>query len=307
MPDGGGMGGRLSRLALVCALFLAGGCGGSPATGPSGASPGSASPSATAERPAPGDHTLTIDVGGVSRRYLLHAPPNYTPGTALPLVIAMHFYPGTGAQLRDMIGMDAKADQRGFLVAYPDGLSSGFNALICCGTADDVAFLTALTGHLTQKWQADPDRVYLTGISNGGDMSFRAAVEASGLFAAIGVVSGGYSGPRTEPATYVPTSPVSVVTIVGSQDRYFAAFQTGLATWQQRLKCAPVSPAPAPVAKVERTSTRCADGSDVDVYVVTGMGHVWPGAPSGPLAGRDAPIVATDIVWDFFAAHPKRR
>jgi polyhydroxybutyrate depolymerase len=100
---------------------------------------------------------------------------------------------------------------------------------------------------------------------------------------------------------------VSVVTIVGSQDRYFTAFQTGLATWQQRLKCAPVNPAPPAAAGVQRTSTRCADGSDVDVYVVTGMGHVWPGAPSGPLAGRNAPIVATDVVWDFFAAHPKRR
>jgi polyhydroxybutyrate depolymerase len=299
------MGGRLRRLALVCALFLAGGAAGcdggsQPAATPSGSQP-------AAERPGPGDHTLTIDVGGVSRTYLLHAPPNYSPGTALPLVIAMHFYPGTGTQLRDMIGMDAKADQNNFLVAYPDGLASGFNALICCGSADDVAFLTALTKHLTQTWRADADRVFLTGISNGGDMSFRAAVEASGLFAAIGVVSGGYSGPRTEPATYVPTVPVSVVTIIGDQDRYFPAFQTGVAAWQQRLKCTPASPAPTPVAKVERTSTRCADGSDVDVYVVTGMGHVWPGAASGPLAGRDAPIVATDIVWDFFAAHPKRR
>jgi polyhydroxybutyrate depolymerase len=252
----------------------------------------------------------TLDVDGVTRTYLLHAPPGYQAGsgTALPLVIAMHFYPGSGKSLQDMIEMDAKADQHNFLVAYPDGLANGFNALICCGSADDIAFLTALTEHLINNWQADAERVYLTGISNGGDMSIRAAVEASGLFAAIGVVSGGYSGPPTESATFVPTSPVSVVTIIGSQDRFFPTFQAGMATWQQRLRCAPVSPAPAAAAaNVTRTSTRCADGSDVDVYVVTDIGHVWPGAPSGPLAERNAPIVATDIVWDFFAAHPKQR
>lgn len=253
---------------------------------------------------------LTLDVDGVTRTYLLHAPPDYQAGsgTALPLVIAMHFYPGTGERLRDMIGMDAKADRHNFLVAYPDGLANGFNALICCGSADDVAFLTALTQHLVKNWRADADRVYLTGISNGGDMSFRAAVEASGLFAAIGVVSGGYNGPPTEPATFVPTNPVSVVTIIGAQDRFFPTFQSGMATWQQRLECTPVSPAPAaPATNVTRTSTRCADGSDVDVYVVTEIGHVWPGATSGPLAEPNAPIAATDIVWDFFAAHPKQR
>jgi polyhydroxybutyrate depolymerase len=301
MPDGAGMAGRLMRLVLVCALAVTGcDAGGGPAAAPS------APPSPGAERPGPGDHRLTIDVGGASRTYLLHAPPGYSAAAPLPLVIALHFYPGTGAAVRDMIGMDAKADRDNVLVAYPDGLGGAFNALICCGSADDVAFLTALTRHLVETWRADPDRVYLTGISNGGDMTFRGAVEASGLFAAIGVVSGGYIGTRADAPGYVPTSPVSVVTVIGTQDRYFPTFQAGIATWQQRLRCAPAGPAPpAPAPTVSRATARCADGSDVDVYVVTGMGHVWPGARSGPLAGPDAPIVATDIVWDFFTAHPR--
>ena len=299
------MAGRLIRLVLVCTLVLTG-CDAArqPATAP----PSAESGSPTAERPGPGDHRLTLDMGGVSRTYLLHAPPGYAAGTPLPLIIALHFYPGSGAALRDMIGMDAKADRENFLVAYPDGLGGGFNALVCCGTADDVAFLTALAGHLVQTWRADADRVYLTGISNGGDMSFRAPVEATGSFAAVGVVSGGYIGARAEAATYVPTSPVSVVTIIGTLDRYFGQFQAGITTWQRRLRCASAGPAPpAPAPKVSRTVTRCADGSEVDAYVVTDMGHVWPGAGSGPLRGPDVPVVATDIVWDFFKSHPRRR
>ena len=50
-----------------------------------------------------------------------------------------------------------------------------------------------------------------------------------------------------------------------------------------------------------------AGGSNVDAYVVADMGHAWPGAKSGPLAAPDAPIVATDILWDFFVGHPRRR
>jgi polyhydroxybutyrate depolymerase len=295
---------RLVAVALLLALIGAG-CGdpGQPASAPSPSAPPSA---AQPGQPGPGDHSLTIDVGGVRRTYLLHAPAGYTGDAPVPLVIAMHVYPGTGALMRDLTGMDAKADRHNFLVAYPDGLERGFNAMVCCGTADDVAFLTALARHLVDRWRADPDRVYLTGMSNGGDMSFRGAVEASNTFAAIGVVSGGYGGPRAEAANYLPTSPVSVVTIIGMDDRFFSIFETGLTNWQQRLRCTPAA-APAPAPPVKRTVARCADGSDVDVYIVPGMGHVWPGTGRGQFAVPNAPMSATDIVWDFFAAHPRKR
>ncbi len=284
-------------LGVVCGLLLAG-CGGQqPAV----------KPSAGAPQPAAGDHRLTLDIGGKQRTVLLHAPPGYRGDRPVPLVIAMHFYPGSGAALRDMIGMDAKADEHGFLVAYPDGSAGGFNALVCCGGEDDVTFLKTLTDRLIADWRADPERVYLTGNSNGGDMSFRAAVEATGMFAAIGVVSGGYGGPRTEPADYVPKSPVSVVTIIGALDRYYDTFQAGLEKWRERLNCVPASAPPGGTAGVRRSSARCADGSDVEVYVLRDMGHSWPGAKNGQLALPDAPLVATDVLWDFFDAHPRRR
>ncbi len=283
-------------ISVVCGLLLAG-CGGELAATPS------SSPSSP--RPAAGDHQLTLDVGGKQRNYLVHAPPGYTGDELVPLVVGLHFYPGSGAALRDMIEMDAQADEHGFLVAYPDGVSGGFNALVCCGAEDDVAFLKALTDRMIAGWRVDPGRVYATGISNGADMSFRAAIEATGVFAAIGAVSGGYGGPRTESADFVPRKPVSVLTIIGGQDQYYDIFAAGLKKWRERLKCQPVD-TPPPVAKtVERFSARCADGSDLEVYVVTDMGHSWPGAKKGQLAVPDAPIVATDLLWDFFAAHPR--
>jgi poly(3-hydroxybutyrate) depolymerase len=278
-------------ISLVCGLLA--GCGAEP--------PAPAPP----QRPAAGDHKLTLDVGGKQRSYLLHVPPGYPGDKPVPLVVGLHFYPGTGAALRDMIGMDAEADENGFLVAYPDGVAGGWNALVCCGAEDDVAFLEALTERLIADWRVDPDRVYATGISNGADMSFRAAVEATGVFAAIGAVSGGYGGPRAEAAGFVPKRPVSVLTVIGGLDRYYEIFQDGLTKWRQRLRCEPVKTPPTGRETVKRSSSRCADGSDLEVYVVTDMGHSWPGARQGQMALPDAPVVATDLLWDFFAAHPR--
>ena len=238
------------------------------------------------------------------RTFLLHAPPGYTGDASMPLVVALHFFPGDGAALRDMIEMDAQADEHGFLVAYPDGVSAGFNALVCCGAEDDVGFLKALTAKLIDEWRADPDRIYATGISNGADMSFRAAVEATGVFAAVGPVSGGLGGPLVERPDFVPKEPVSVLSIIGARDQYFGTFQAGLKSWRERLRCKPVETRGKGFTK---STARCADGSDVVVYVVTDMGHSWPGATKGPMAVPDAPIVATDLLWDFFAAHPRAR
>lgn len=284
---------RTSLLAAaVCGLLVAG-CAGEPPV-----------PAAT-PAPAPGDHTLVLDAGGRERTVLVHAPPGYTGDRPVPLVVALHFYPGSGQALREMIALDAKADEHGFLVAYPDGTGGGFNALVCCGGEDDVGFVRALTSRLISDWRADPARVYDTGISNGGDMSLRLAVEAADVFAAVGVVSGGFGGPRVQPSGYRPDRPVSVLSIIGSQDQYADTFRTGLDLWRERLGCTAV-PIPAPAAGVRHSGARCADGSDVETYEVADMGHSWPGAPGGRMADPDAPIVATDLLWDFFADHPKR-
>lgn len=257
--------------------------------------------------PAPGRYDLTLDHDGVTRKYVLNAPAGYDPAKPVPLVIALHPYPGTGAAMSELAGLDAVAEREGFLVAYPDGVNGGFNAFVCCGDADDVGYLQALTEHLVQDWKVDPDRVYLTGISNGGDLSFRAAVEASEVFAAIAVVSGGFIGDLAAKASYAPKSPVSVVTFIGDQDQYADQFTDGVASWRKRLRCADVSPAPkAPAANVALSRARCADGSDLDVYLIEGMGHSWPGATAGTMAAPDASVVATDLIWQFFAAHPRK-
>lgn len=206
----------------LCLLVVAAACGerGQPSSAPT------AVPSASTERPAAGDHELTLTHNGAERTDLLHAPPGYDPGRPSALVIALHFYPGTASSMRELAGLDALADKDNVLVAYPDGVGGGFNALVCCGSQDDVGFLSALTGHLVQ-------------------------------------------------------------------------------TWQQRLSCRP-SPKPSGVPGVTHTVASCADGSEVSVYTLPDMGHSWPGATAGQLAASSAGLSATDLMWEFFGAHPRR-
>jgi poly(3-hydroxybutyrate) depolymerase len=266
---------------------------------------GAPAPSASATASSPGDHSLTISVGGADRTYQLHVPPGYQPNTALPLVIALHYRPGSAEAMRTMTELDAKADEERFLVAYPEGVGGAFNAFTCCGNQDDVGLVKAIAGQVIEKWNADPDRVYLTGASNGADLSFRVAVEAPGIFAAIAPVSGGFYGNSPDQPDYAPKSPVSVVTFIGLGDPMEETLRGGIKVWQDRLKCRPKASAKLAAGAVRQSTATCADGSEVAVYQVKDGAHAWFGARAGDLADADPKINATDVIWDFFAAHPR--
>ncbi|WP_260860349.1 alpha/beta hydrolase family esterase [Streptomyces cupreus] len=300
--------GPLAAAALSTALCLTA-CSSDPDSGKAGSATSeksSPSPKQQREVPRPGDQSVKLTWKGTPRTYKVHAPPGYTPDKRLPLVIAMHPYPGTGDYAAQITGLTAKADKENFLVVYPDGHNQGFNALICCGSEDDVGFLRTITDRFIDKWNADPDRIYATGISNGGDMSFKAAVELHDIFAAIAPVSGGYIGSAMEDKTYVPESPVSVITFIGELDRYYGEFDAGIKAWEKRLRCESDSP-----RKVEkqatRTTARCADGSRVVTYRLSEMTHSWPGGSNSDMAFTDTTLNATDLVWEFFRFHPKKR
>jgi polyhydroxybutyrate depolymerase len=292
-----------------CLVLGIAGCGGSqPAPGPDSPSTGGPASPTASRAPGPGTRGLTMAWAGKERTYTVHAPPGYRPTQPTPIVIVMHDRGGSANTMQQMTGLDAQADRFGFLVVYLDGVNGAFNALVCCGDEDDVGYVRALVAQLTRDWHADPDRVYLTGISNGGDMTFRLAVEVPGTFAAIAPVSGGFIGTRaSSDATFAPKTPVSVITFIGAQDRFAASFTDGIQTWRSRIRCPPPASQAFNGGQVTRTTTQCPDGSEVVAYTVELMGHAWPGGGPVGLGDPNAPINATDLMWQFFADHPRRR
>ena len=96
--------------------------------------------------------------------------------------------------MEQSFGWDEEADRNAFVVVYPDGRIHCSNAGTCCGTSvetgvDDVAAAEAMIDDVSAAIAVDPDRVYVTGFSNGGMMSYRLACE-SARFAAIAPVAG---------------------------------------------------------------------------------------------------------------------
>jgi polyhydroxybutyrate depolymerase len=266
-----------------------------------------------------------MSVDGVHRTYIVYRPATVRASAEVPLVVFLHGGFGSGAQAERSYGWDARADRGHFVVAYPDGIHRAWNAGGgCCGqpardNVDDVAFLTRMVARLEGELPVDTDRIYATGISNGGIMAYRLACTTT-IFAAIGPDSATMLGPCASPA------PTSVIHIHGTADTripYAGGAGAGVAhidgpsvpavdaRWRSIDHCG--TPGLTSRAPVTTSIARCPDGRAVELVSIAGAGHQWPGSADHParrrVLGTDAPstaLDATSTIWYFFAAHPKQ-
>jgi polyhydroxybutyrate depolymerase len=287
----------LSALAIGLTLVACGDGSDDAASQSSGGTSVTPSSSPAAVTPAPGDHDLTLVVSGVSRDYLLHAPPGYDPSQKLPLVLAFHCMPCEPSDIEEMSNLSAKADEENFIVVYPDGKGRRF-------TSSDDAFVESLLDEVESTWGTDPRRVYATGISNGASMTFRVGADLPGRFAAIAPVSGPLHALGGGQLPRVLRPDVSMIVFTGQDDSVDVAMKSDLPELRDALGCAkPTVRTTRGTRPVTVSSAACRDEVDVVWYSIGGMGHAWPGATSGLLSDPDGPVNATDVIWDFFKAH----
>jgi polyhydroxybutyrate depolymerase len=281
----------------------------------------------------PGDHTRQIQVNGLKRSYLVHIPPKYDSTKPSPVVLAFH---GGGANANQMMaycGLNQKSDEAGFIVVYPNGTGRlskilTFNGGNCCGYAmsnniDDVNFTRQLLDDLAKSANVDPKRIYATGMSNGGIMSYRLASELSDRIAAIAPV-GGPMGTET----CQPTRPVSVIHFHGTDDENapfkggkgrgpsgtnFFSVEHSIQAWVKANGCdkVPVVTQFPDTAKDGTSVSRKTygsgkEGAEVVLIEITGGGHTWPGQePRLKALGKSTKdISANDLMWEFFEKHP---
>lgn len=219
----------------------------------------------------------------------------------------MHSYPGSARGIAELSGFSAIAERENFLGAYPDGINGGYNAIMCCGGEDDVGFVEALVEKIGADHKIDSSRIYATGISNGGDMSYRLAAELPDLFAAIAPVSGGMSDDwMAKTSGALPEGPVSLITFHGKRDEYHDLFRRSSDFWLSSRDCKP-STLKVENTNIELVAGACADGSAAAVYTLPEMSHAWPGGMgTSRIAYPAAPIKASELIWTFFRDHPKR-
>lgn len=277
-----------------------------------------------------GTETGSLRAGGRDRTYLLHLPPA-RPRAVLPLIVALHGAGGDGRGMERLSGLSRLADREGFAVAYPDGLWRQWNdgrSGIHLTHADDVGFLRALIGHLTGEAGMDPQRVYVTGISNGGMMSQRLACDAADKIAAIASIAA--TLPEAIQPDCKPQRPVSVLLMHGTNDPLVPYLGGAVAGpggrpsrgrvlsldatarfWAAADGCAGgPEVASLPDRADDGTTVRvaryqpCRHGAAVAAYTIEGGGHTWPCGfqylPVFLIGKTSRDLDAGETMWEFF-------
>jgi polyhydroxybutyrate depolymerase len=278
----------------------------------------------------------SLSINGVTRTYLLHVPTNFQKSSSA-LVIVLHGSGGNGLGMEIGTGFSKLADQVGFAVAYPDGLleSNGGQtdwAYFFNDFNDDVGFFRQLINTTQGSVGPDPKRIYVTGLSSGALMSHRLGVQLSDLVAGIGVIEGALFNNASVNSPPVPPvlAPTSVLILHGDQDKTVLYCGTPVDASQEQSfnywsgnSADSWSSFDTPdalcdgqgniTAVVEKDATNCSGGTEVKVYKLIGGIHTWYTVPmnvSGqvpfnPDFNSNTGITTTDILWNFFATHPK--
>jgi poly(3-hydroxybutyrate) depolymerase len=231
-----------------------------------------------------GDTTETIDVDGGMRSYIIHVPPGYTGNTPVPLVFDFHPLSVSAAVWKGATNWSSMADQQNFIVVWPQGIDNAWNVGRCCGGADDVAFTRAMIAKISSEKSIDPKRIYATGCSNGGGMSYMLACNAADVIAAVAPVNFDcITGATNDPScgSCSPSRPISEIQFMGNADMYvpydggptsvvpgllFPSAQANFATWGGLDQCTG-TPAAEPSRPSCQTYPSC--GADAQVALCT--------------------------------------
>lgn len=253
----------------------------------------------------------------ISRNYLLYVPASYSHTTSAPLVINLHGYGSNALEQMYYSSFMPIADTAGFLVVHPNGTldftstthwnTFGFSSV------DDIGFISALIDTLASAYNINLNRVYSTGMSNGGFMSYSLACFLSSRIAAIASVTGTMT--QNNFNTCNPGRPVPVMQIHGTADltvpyngnALFVPVQDIINKWVTHNNCLP-NPIVTQVPDIDTTDGCTAEhhlfeggsvGATVELYKVIGGGHSWPGAPV-VVDVTNMDFNASAEIWRFF-------
>jgi polyhydroxybutyrate depolymerase len=273
----------------------------------------------------------SIESDGRVRTYLTYVPQGVAPGA--PLVIAMHGSGGSARQMRGAtgFGFERLADQHKFVVVYPNGFEGYWNACNVVGdysanklNIDDVAFLTGLVDKLAGEAGINSERVFAMGLSRGGHMAFRLALEVPARFRAVAAVAANVPAPDNFKCK--PAGATSSVMIMNGTADPLNPFDGGEVTLygfigrgsvrSSRESAAYFATLNAIAAAPQSTTTPVADGFsvvrslwrndgpiEVELVAIQGGGHVIPQPVSryprilGPTPKEPN---GPEVMWDFF-------
>lgn len=278
-----------------------------------------------------GDYTMSFSHNGIDRKYIIHVPANYNPTNPTSLLVALHGGGGNMEYEADdkKYKLISKSESAGFIVLFPNGFSrfggklATWNAGKCCAAArdnniDDVGFIKEMINKTTAQLNIDRNKVFATGMSNGGMMSYRLACELSDTIKAIASVAG------TDNTVHCsPKNPISILHIHAKNDDHvqfnggagpkagikstitdYVSVPATISKWVEFNSC---DKTPKRVLEVSGAYcdlySKCKNNVEVKLCVTETGGHSWPGGEKGKGEPASTAISADDVMWEFFSSN----
>jgi polyhydroxybutyrate depolymerase len=251
---------------------------------------------------ASGVSTQQLTSGQRQRFYRLFVPAGYDGRQRLPLVLDLHGSGGTAAGQARNSGLETLSASERFLVATLEADGGRWNVPVQQNRADDVMYVGDVITHVASRVCTDNTRVYATGFSGGGRMSSLLGCAMGSRLAAIAPVSGlRFPAPCNG-------RPVPVLTFHGLADpqnpydghaagrgaEWEESVPDALAGWARRNACKGqviLDDPPGPLSTMHYAG--CADGAEVRMIRIDGLGHRWT---------KDE-VDTTAVMWQFFKSH----
>ncbi len=256
------------------------------------------------------------------REYIIYFPANYDSTISVPLVLNFHGYTSNANEQIYYGNFQPIADTAGFLIVAPQGTRdfsniTHWNVGWGGSTVDDVSFANALIDSMIAKYNVDPNRVYSTGMSNGGFMSHQLACELSDRIAAVASVTGSMTEAKL--AACNPQHPTPVMQIHGTADfvvpyngqsPWTAPVDSVVAYWARYNQCElpPLETDLQDINPNDGSTVRLfqyrngTNGAEVELYKVFNGGHTWPNNQFIS-AGTNFDFDASLAIWQFFAQY----
>jgi polyhydroxybutyrate depolymerase len=240
---------------------------------------------------------------GLIRTYRLHIPVGYSPDSLYPMVINMHGLGSNAFEQEVYTAFDSVADTAGIVVVYPNGIDETWNVSSTAGT-DDVGFISALIDTIDYQYSIDLNRVFATGMSMGGFMSYRLACELSERIAAIASVTGLQAFYPCD-----PNRPVPILQFHGTADPVvpYAGVPATISHWVNHNLC-PLNPITTDLPDIDTNDNStvtvsyyglCEESTEVILYTINNGEHTWPGATI-IIGVTNQDIKASSEIWNFF-------